>query len=70
MSKTTVSYVCPSCQRSTNDATITTDYQSTANDRTLRPEVPAAHANEQLHCPCGKVYTWFSAMQVTTRDRT
>lgn len=70
MSNTDVSYVCPACQRPTGEARVTRDYAPTANDRKLRPEVKESQANEQLHCPCGQVYTWFNAMQVTVRDRT
>lgn len=70
MTKTDVFYVCPSCQRSTSEAQITRDYTPTANDWKLRPDVTHGRASEQLHCSCGKVYTWFSAMQVTFKDRT
>jgi hypothetical protein len=69
MSKTETYYVCPACARSTDDATVRKDYTPTANDLALRPEMKAK-GNERLTCSCGQVYTWFSAQQVTVRDRT
>lgn len=66
---TTVSYVCPACGRSSDEATVTKDYTPTANDLKLRPDI-GKERNERLTCPCGQVYNWFSARQVTFRNRT
>lgn len=69
MSKTEVLYACPACGRDTNKATVTKGYTPTVNDLALRPEM-RAKSDELLTCPCGRLYTWFSAQQVTVRDQT
>jgi DNA-directed RNA polymerase subunit RPC12/RpoP len=71
MSKTEVSYTCPHCSRSTSEARITNDdYTPTKTDRELRPSVQGDAQKQRLHCPCGHVYTWFSAQETTFRDFT
>lgn len=70
MSKTDVSYACPSCGKSVDQAEVVRGgYEPTANDLALRPEMKDK-GREYLACPCGRSYTWFSALEVTTLVRT
>lgn len=69
MSTTEIYYICPACGQDAAKATVTKDYVPTENDLRLRPEMKAK-GDERLTCTCGQVYTWFSAQQVTFRDRT
>lgn len=69
MSKTEITYACPQCSRSTSEARITHDYEPKPGEHKLRPQM-LGRGDERLHCPCGHVYTWFSAQEVTFRDHT
>jgi hypothetical protein len=69
MSQTEITYHCPQCSRDSKLATITKDYQPTPEEYRARPQM-LGRGDQQLHCPCGHVYTWFSAQEVTFRDHT
>lgn len=71
MTKTTIYFVCPHCGREATDpgTTITHDYMPTADDLRRRPQLNDV-STHQLHCRCGNIYTWFSAREVTHKDRT
>lgn len=64
------SYACPVCGRNTDLATVTPKgYEPKAGDHRLRPQM-LGKGDQLLTCPCGQQYTWFSALEVTTRDLT
>ena len=71
MTKTTIFYVCPACGREATElgTAMTHDYTPTADDLRRRPQHKGVR-DQQLHCRCGNVYTWFSAREVTHKDRT
>jgi hypothetical protein len=71
VSTTEIYYVCPQCGRTSTDpqVTITHDYTPKPGEHQARPDRLGV-GDQHLHCPCSHIYTWFSARQVTVRDRT
>lgn len=71
MTEITIFYICPACGRAAvdPDTTITHGYTPTADDLLRRPQLGSV-GDQQLHCRCGNVYTWFRARKVTYKGRT